>query len=144
MAYTVVGLFQNREKAAAVSTGLEFEGFKDSDYIIYKTNNPAEHKPTLWERIFGSAEIDFVSTEADKVITSVEIHNKEEMNAVKKVFEDNEVVHTYEFQDMTIEEAKDLNYIKKIIEIRAKSQIFTIPESRKFGTTEGMNSEVKV
>lgn len=65
------------------------------------------------------------------------------MEAVKNVFNQNEVIHIYEFQDMTIEDAKDLNYIKKIVEIRAKSQIFQTPSSKGFNSHEGMNSEVK-
>lgn len=144
MTYTVVGLFQNQEKAGKVSKELESAGIKNSSYIVYRTNNEVRRKDaTLWDRVFNIAKPEIPDPERDKLVTSVEIHNDEEMNAVQNVFDNNEVVHTYEFQDMTIDEAKDLNYIKKIIEIRAKSQIFQTPTSRGFHTHEGMNSEVK-
>ena len=37
-------------------------------------------------------------------------------------------IKIYEFKDMTIDEAKDLNYIKKIVALRAKSHIYALPE----------------
>ena len=47
---------------------------------------------------------------------------------MKKSFEANKAVKIYEFKDMTIDEAKDLNYIKKIVALRAKSHIYALPE----------------
>ncbi len=144
MTYTVVGLFQNQEKAGKVSKELESAGIRNSDYIVYKTNNEIKReKATIWERVFNINKPEVPNPEKDKLITSVEIHNEKEMNAVKTVFNHNNVVHTYEFQDMTIDEAKDLNYIKKIVEIRAKSQIFQTPTSKGFSSNQGINSEVK-
>ena len=72
-------------------------------------------------------------------------HSEEELQKVKKSFEQNHVVKMYEFQDMTLEEAKDLNHVKKIVEVRAKSHIYAMPEvSVSTGNIPtGINAEVK-
>ena len=46
---------------------------------------------------------------------------------------------------MTIEEAKDLNYIKKIVELRAKSHIYAMPaiSLSSMQMSQGINAEVK-
>ncbi|MGZ5285449.1 MAG: hypothetical protein ACXWB4_07325 [Kaistella sp.] len=51
----------------------------------------------------------------------------------------------YEFQDMTLEEAKDLDYIKKIVALRAKSHIYALPDISLSTSNmpEGINAEVK-
>ena len=145
MASMLVALFQTQEKAPKVSNDLEQAGIKNSDYIIYKTDNEDKlPKTSVWQRFFGHKKPQFIRTEADKLITSVEIHNNDEYTDVTKVFKTNEAVHIYEFKDMTIEEAKDLNYIKKAVEIKAKSQIFNVPSNKKYAAHEGMTSEVKI
>lgn len=144
MKYTIVGLFPTQKQAPELSENLENIGIKDSEYIVYKTVNNEKEQLTLWDRVFNNRRPEIRTIENDKLITSVEVENEEEMRDVKQVFKQNNVVNIYEFKDMTIEEAKDLDYIKKIVEVRAKAQIFSIPESRKFNSHEGMNSEVKV
>ncbi len=148
MNYTIVGLFPSQEDAKKVSESLEQSGIRNQDYIIYRTDreNTPEQKQNFWERLFGTRNPQVANTEVDKLITSVAIHSEEELKNVKKSFSQNEVVKIYEFQDMTLEEAKDLNYIKKIVELRAKSHIYAMPEiSVSSGNVpEGMNTEVKV
>lgn len=147
MTCTIVGLFPSQERAESISKGLENIGIKNSDYIIYLTDKESNNvqRPGIWSRLFGRRKPNSMSAEVDKLITSVAIENEEQMEMVKKLFEGNKVVHIYEFQDMTIEQAKDLDYIKKIIEIRAKSEIYAIPElsTSHSNSHEGINSEVK-
>lgn len=144
MAYTIVGLFPTQKQAPQLSQGLENAGIKDSEYIVYKNKTEQKDNLTIWDRIFLHRRPEVVAKDNDKLITSVEIENDDELRTVTNVFKKNDVVHIYEFKDMTIEEAKDLNYIKKTIEVRAKAQIFSLPQSRVAGVSEGMNSEVKV
>ena len=75
----------------------------------------------------------------------MEVRSEEELENVKNSFKQNEVVKMYEFQDMTIDEAKDLDYIKKIVQLRAKSHIYAMPAiSVSSGNiSEGINTEVK-
>ncbi|HQD45280.1 MAG TPA: hypothetical protein PK041_06240 [Kaistella sp.] len=147
MNYTVVGLFPSQENAKEVSASLEQSGIKNEDYIIYRTDkeNAPEVKKSFWERLFGNANPEIINIEVDKLITSVAIHSEEELQKVKKSFEQNHVVKMYEFKDMTLEEAKDLNHVKKIVEIRAKSHIYAMPEIALSNGSihEGINAEVK-
>ena len=130
MNYTVVGLFPSQEDAKKVSESLEQSGIGNQDYIIYRTDKETttEQKQNFWKKLFGTKNTENVTTEVDKLITSVAIHSEQDLENVKKSFSQNEVVKIYEFQDMTLEEAKDLNYVKKIVELRAKSHIYAMPE----------------
>lgn len=146
MIYTLVGLFESQEKANQVSASLEQSGIRNEDYIIYKTNKNSspEQKQNFWKKLLGVQNSPSVPAK-DKLITSVEVRSKEEFQNVKNSFKQNEVVKMYEFQDMTIDEAKDLDYIKKIVELRAKSHIYAMPAiSVSSGNiNEGINTEVK-
>ncbi|MBU8882963.1 hypothetical protein CBW16_09570 [Flavobacteriaceae bacterium JJC] len=145
MNYTIVGLFPSQENAKEVSEGLEQSGIRNEDYIIYKTNrnSSAEQKQNFWKKLLGLQPEN--AQQEDKLITSVSVRNEEELTSVKKSFRKNDVVKMYEFQDMTLEEAKDLEYIKKIVALRAKSHIYAMPEISvsKGNIQQGMNAEIK-
>lgn len=146
MKLTVVGLFESQENAEQVSKGLENTGIRNQDYIIYKTNrnSSAEQKQNFWKKLLG-LQGPQMTQEDDKLITSVEVSSNEELQNVKKSFEQNDVVKIYEFQDMTLEEAKDLDYIKRIVALRAKSHIYAMPDISLSSSNipAGMNAEVK-
>lgn len=129
MNYTIVGLFPSQKNIKEVSAGIEKSGIKNQDYIIYRTDkeNAPDLKRNFWKRLFGTSKTELDNT-TDHLITSVSVKNEEEFNNVTKSFNDNKVVKIYEFKDMTIDEAKDLNYIKKIVALRAKSHIYAMPE----------------
>lgn len=129
MNYTIVGLFPSQENIKEVSEGIEKSGIKNQDYIIYRTDreNAPELKKNFWDRLFGTSKKESSYT-PDQLITSVSVKNEQELRNVTQSFEDNKVVKIYEFKDMTIDEAKDLNYIRKIVEMRAKSHIYAMPE----------------
>ena len=135
MNYTIVGLFPSQENIKEVTAGIEKSGIKDQDFIIYRTDqeNAPEVKKNFWDRLFKTSKA-AVKIAPDHLITSVSVKNAEEFKNVTKSFEDNKVVKIYEFKDMTIDEAKDLNYIKKIVEMRAKSHIYGMPEFSVSGT----------
>lgn len=143
---TVVGLFGSQENAKKVSTGLEKSGIRNEDYIIYKTNrnSTAEQKQNFWKKLLGLQTPQLVN-EDDKLITSVAVSSNEDLMKVRESFENNDVVKIYEFQDMTLEEAKDLDYIKRIVALRAKSHIYAMPDISLSSSNipEGINAEVK-
>ena len=142
MKYTVVGLFPNQNLAREVSENLEKSGFLNEDYIIYKSDKTIGRK-SFWKKILGLNENKEQSPES--LITSVSARNEEELATIRKSFEKNEVVKIYEFQDMTLEEAKNLDYIRKIVSLRAKSQIYAMPKiSLSQGSlNEGISAEVR-
>lgn len=129
MNYTIVGLFPSQESIKEVSAGLEKSGIKNQDYIIYRTDqeNSPLVKKNFWEKLFG-AEKNEVFANNDNLITSVSITNDEELKNVTAAFEQNKVVKMYEFQNMSLELAKDLPNIKKMVALRAKSHIYAMPE----------------
>lgn len=129
MNYTIVGLFPSQENIKEVSAGIEKSGIKNQDYIIYRTDkeNAPELKRNFWKRLFNASKT-AVNNTNDHLITSVSVKSEEELENVTRSFNDNKVVKIYAFQDMTIDEAKDLNYIKKIVALRAKSHIYGMPE----------------
>ena len=144
MSYTIVGLFPNQKYAKEISEGIEKTGIKNEDYIIYKTQKNKTDKSNFWKKLLGIEKAP-AKTEVESLITSVAIRNEEELNNIKKKKKKNDVVKIYEFQDMTLEEAKNLDYVKKIVEIRAKSQIYSMPQIPNSGgrISEGINTEVK-
>ena len=129
MNYTIVGLFPSQENIEEVSAGIEKSGIKNQDYIIYRTDkeNAPELKKNFWDRLFRTSKAE-VKIAPDHLITSVSVTTEEELKNVTQSFQDNKVVKIYEFKDMTLNEAKDLNYIKKIVALRAKSHIYGMPE----------------
>lgn len=144
MSYTIVGLFPNQKYAKEISEGIEKTGIKNEDYIIYKTQKNKTDKSNFWKKLLGIEKAP-AKTEVESLITSVAIRNEGELNNIKKSFKKNDVVKIYEFQDMTLEEAKNLDYVKKIVEIRAKSQIYSMPQipNARGRISEGINAEVK-
>ena len=129
MNYTIVGLFPSQENIKEVSAGIEKSGIKNQDYIIYRTDkeNAPELKKNFWDRLFRTSKAE-VKIAPDHLITSVSVTTEEELKNVTQSFQDNKVVKIYEFKDMTLNEAKDLNYTKKIVALRAKSHIYGMPE----------------
>ena len=129
MNYTIVGLFPSQENIKEVSAGIEKSGIKNQDYIIYRTDkeNAPELKKNFWDRLFRTSKAE-VKIAPDHLITSVSVTTAEELKNVTQSFQDNKVVKIYEFKDMTLNEAKDLNYIRKIVALRAKSHIYGMPE----------------
>ena len=129
MNYTIVGLFPNQESITRVSYGLEKSGIKNQDYIVYRADrkNTTEQRKNFWSKLFGS-DVNELDSTTDRLITSVAVRTEEELKNITRSFNDNKVVKIYEFKDMTIDEAKDLSYIKKIVAVRAKSQVYGIPQ----------------
>lgn len=142
MSYTIVGLFASQDQAKAVSESLEKKGFKNSDYIIYLSQNKPVSK-SFWSKIFTD-EIDQEATSVDSLITSVAINNETESQLAKDAFNENKVINTYELQEVDFAKAVDLDYIKKVVALKAKALIYAMPEIRTSHTeiSTGINSEV--
>lgn len=146
MNYTVVGLFPNQEMSNQISSNLEESGIKNEDYIIYKTNKDSskEEKRNFWKKLLGTSK-PHESVTAERLITSVAAKNEQELELIKKSFAKNDVVKIYEFQDMTLEEAKNLDYVKKVVALRAKSLIYAMPQIKlsRNNSHEGISTETK-
>ena len=144
MSYTIVGLFASQEQAKKVSESLENKGFKNSDYIIYLTENKPVEK-SFWTKLFTN-NIDEEAISVDSLITSVAIKNDLELELAEKAFAENKVVNVYELPEVEFSQAKDLEYIKKVVALKAKTQIYAMPEIKTSSSdmNSGINAEVNV
>lgn len=142
MTYTIVGLFPSQEYSKSVSEGLENIGFKNEDYIIYHEERKQTQK-SFWSKLFTN-EIDEKATAVDSLIVSVAIRNEQDLMNAKKVFEENNIVNTYILDDVNFEKATDLDYIKKVVTLKAKTQIYAMPEVKTSSSDIhiGISSEV--
>lgn len=142
MSYTIVGLFKSQEYSKAVSESLENNGFKNEDYIVY--HEEKKHTPkSFWTKLFTD-DIDEKATEVDSLIISVAIGSEQDLENAKKVFKENEVVNTYILDEVNFEKATDLEYLKKVITLKVKSQIYAMPEVKTSSSEmhTGISSEV--
>lgn len=144
MSYTIVGLFHSQEQAKAVSESLENKGFKNTDYIIYLTENKPVEK-SFWTKLFTN-NIDEEATAVDSLITSVAIKNDLELELAEKAFAENKVINIYELPEVDFSQATDLEYIKKVVALKAKTQIYAMPEIKTSTSdiSSGINAEVSV
>ncbi|GGP02352.1 hypothetical protein GCM10010992_06390 [Cloacibacterium rupense] len=142
MAYTIVGLFPSQENSKKVSEGLENIGFKNEDYIIYLEEKKPVHK-SFWAKLF-TENIDEEAMNVDSLIVSVGINNNDELENAKKVFKDNSVVNIYTLEELDFGKAVDLEYVKKVVALKAKSLIYAMPQAKTSSTDihTGISSEV--
>ena len=141
MTYTIVGLFASQNQSKAISQGLESNGFKDSDYIVYVTDEKKVEKKSIWAKLFTEE-----AAATDSLIVSVAINNSQEAEKAKKVFAENKVVNTYELDNLPFEEAKNLDYVKKVVALKAKMLIYAMPEIKTSSSeiSTGINTELNV
>lgn len=139
MSYTIVGLFSSPAQSGSISKSIESKGFKDTDYIVY-TNE----KKTSINHISIDAKTEN-SNKDDLLIFTIAINNDEELNLAKIAFHENGADNITVLDDVSFEEAKNLDYIKKMLDMKAKILIYTMPEFKTYHQEihTGINSEVK-
>lgn len=131
MTTIIIGLFPTQKEAKNLATDLESNGFRIQDYIIYLTK-PAESKEqNFWKKLFGERTPQINTNETDKLIASVSIDNEQQLEIAKQIFSQHSVEHSYEFDDVTIVEAQNLDYLKTKVALRAKSVVYnSIPKTK--------------
>lgn len=140
MNYTFVGLFLSQDQSEQISDSLSMRGFSNSDYIIYRTQTK---KMPLWERIFSTQH--HSKTASDSLLVSVAIRSGKDLELAHEAFRENHALHTYALQDVDFMDAKNLDYLKKVMELKAKIHIYSLPEVKvsNFEVHSGMNTEIK-
>ena len=140
MASIITGLFKSQSQSRKISQDLEKAGFGHDDYIIYlsESNISKEVKTSLWQSFFK----DNTQLEDDSLVVTVRVNEHESRDKISKIFEDNGAIHTNYFENIKFREAMSLKFLKRIVSLRAKSQIFSSREVRHHGQNPGMNSEV--
>lgn len=120
MSNILAGLFEHHSDYKQLETDLESSGFGSSDYIVYLDD----------------------THHYSQYMTSVCVKDKEQIENAKSIFNQNSVVKTYLFENVSIEQA-DFNTIKRLIDARNRAEIHNSPNVKIKASSHGMDSEVK-
>ena len=140
MSSIITGLFKSQSQSKAIAADLENAGILDSDFILYLHDDKIskEVKTSIWQSFFK----DKRTLEDESLVVSVKVRTPEQMDAVKSVFSENHSIHQNYFENIKFKDAHSLEYLKRIVSLRAKSEIRNSPGLNYRGTSTLMNSEV--
>lgn len=140
MASIITGLFESQSQSKKISDDLENAGFQDGDFIMYlhEENISKEVKTSIWQSLFK----DNTTLEDDSLVVSVKAKELEVQEKVHRIFTENNVIHQNLIENIKFKDAESLQYLKRIVSLRAKSEIYSSPEIRQRGAARGINSEV--
>lgn len=140
MASIITGSFESQSQSKEISQDLENAGFKDSDYIIYLHDEriTKEIKTSIWQYLFK----DKTKLDDDSLVVSVKVKGPEEIEKVNEVFSKNKSVHQNYIEHIKFDNAKSLDYLRRIVSLRAKAEIYNSPNITYRGQSSGMNAEV--
>lgn len=140
MTTIITGLFHSQSQSGKISHDLESAGFRDSDYIMYLHDKTISRdvKTSLWQYFFKERR----ELEDDSLVISVRVKNQESIDKVTKIFNDNFVLHQNLINNIRFEDAKSLEYLKRVVSLRAKASIFSVPEIRFRKGSKGISSDV--
>ena len=140
MASIITGLFESQSQSNLIGQDLENAGIQNKDYILYlhdeKINK--EIKTSIWQHFFK----DKTELEDDSLVVSVKVRDPNQIEKVKEVFSKNNCIHQNYFQNIKFRAAHSLEYLKKIVSLRAKAAIYNTPKVNYRGQSTGINSEV--
>ncbi|ALR29989.1 hypothetical protein ATE47_05375 [Chryseobacterium sp. IHB B 17019] len=121
MSNILAGLFAHHSDYKKLEADLEGSGFQNSDYIVYLDNG--QHNA--------------------QYLASVSVGDNDQADNAKNIFNQNSVLKTFLFENMSIEQAHYQN-LKSYIDARCKAEIHNSPDVRIKGSSNGMESaEVK-
>ncbi len=66
----------------------------------------------------------------------------EDQERIKPIFNENGVIHQNFIENIKFKNAQSLQYLRRIVLLRAKSLIYSSPKIRHHGQTRGINSEI--
>ncbi len=121
MSNILAGLFEHHSDYKKLETDLENSGFENSDYIVYLDNG--QHNA--------------------QYLASVAVKDNVQADNAKNIFNQNSVLKTFLFENMSIEQAHYDN-LKRYIDARCKAEIHNSPDVKIRNSNHGMDSaEVK-
>lgn len=140
MATIITGLFKSQDQSAKISDELEKAGFQDSNFIMYLHEKPVskEIKTTIWQSFFK----DNIQLDDDSLVVSVKITDPQEKQIATQIFKENEAVHQNFIENIKFKDVQSLDFLKRIVSLRAKAAIYSSPQIRHRGQSSGINSEV--
>lgn len=138
MASIITGLFKSQDQSKKISEDLKQAGFHEEDFILYMHKEPIskEIKTSIWQSFFK----DKTKLDDDSFVVSVKVKDPEIQNHVEQIFYANDVVHQNYIQNIKFKDAESLQFLKRIVSLRAKSHIYSSPEIRLRNPHKGIES----
>lgn len=140
MASIITGSFESQSQHNKIAQDLENAGFLNSDYIIYLHDEKItkEIKTSIWQHFFKEK----IKLEDDSLVVSVKVKDADQIEKVKEIFLSNNSFHQNYFENIKFRNARSLEFLKKIVSLRAKAEIYNTPQLNYRGQSAGINSEV--
>ncbi|MDN3605796.1 hypothetical protein [Kaistella yonginensis] len=140
MASIITGLFQSQNQSSTIGQDLENAGILNEDYILYMHDEKINKdiKTSVWQSFFK----DKTQLEDDSLVVSVKVKDPGEIEKIKEVFSKNKCIHQNYFENIKFRASQSLEYLKKIVALRARAEIYNSPGINYRGQSTGINSEV--
>lgn len=140
MASIITGLFKSQSQAKKISDDLENAGFSETNFIVYLHENhiPKEVKTHVWQSFFK----DNTKLDNESLVVSVKVKAQDSHEKIKHIFNENDAIHQNYIENIKFKDAKSLQYLKRVVSLRAKSLIYSTPKIKHRGQNNGINSEV--
>lgn len=140
MSSIITGLFKSQSQSTKISQDLEDAGVPENNFIVYLHDKPIskEVKTSLWQSFFGDTTV----LEDESLVVSVKVKDAETKEKVSNIFDENDCIHQNYIENIKFKEAQSLQFLKKIVALRAKALIYSSPEIKHHGQNGGINSEV--
>ncbi|WP_417431707.1 hypothetical protein [Halpernia sp.] len=140
MSSIITGLFKSQSQSTEISQDLENAGFPENNFIIYLHDKPIseEVKTSIWRSFFG----DNTKVADESLVVSVKVKDADSKEKVTQIFKDNDCIHQNYIENIKFRDARSLQFLKRIVAIRARALISSSPEIKRRGQNEGINSEV--
>lgn len=140
MSSIITGLFKSQNQSHAIATDLENAGFQDSDFIVYLHDKQItkEVKTSICQSLFKEKR----ELEDDSLVVSVKVKDAHQIENAKEVFLKNNSIHQNYFENVKFSDTMSLQYLKRMVSLRARSEIFSPLKINQRDPSAGINSEV--
>ena len=140
MASIITGLFNSQSQSKKISEDLARAGIPEDQFIVYlhEKSIDKEIKTNIWQSFFFY----YIKLEDESLVVSVKAEEKEVREKVSQIFSENEVLQENYIENIKFKDAESLQFLKRIVSIRARAAIFSTPEIKHHKQGRGMNSEV--
>ena len=142
MKTTVVGLFSNCEEALGAAKMLKNSGFK---IIKLSCKDLSNNKKNLFEKYFetiksqlGLRKVRVLQKSSENLVAGIFSKNAEKLQNATSLLKNSGALKVYSFEKMSKTETKSKEFIMKLINLHAKSEIPRTPSIRHHESHEGI------
>lgn len=144
MKTTVVGLFLSCEDAKNAARNLKSNGFRNLKLACKELrenrNNQFEEYIGSFFNVFGRKPETVLKKRSDNLVTGIFSKNPEKLEKAKEILREAGAVHVFKFENMSKVESKSRDFIMKMIQLVARSEIKAPPVVRHHNFHEGISA----